>query len=433
MTTGRPLSLFETAYFTDSGRLGNVTVGGMSIFLGSNVRGPVDQRVLRRVLDELPAYHPMLRCRIKTDGNDALHFQMDDDFRIPLDILDGGDIEYLRLINSPQDWSHGLIRAYLLCDGDTHRIVLVIHHGISDGRSAFALLAQFWRHYTAHMTGALILPPSADQRLPEAVDSQLSSTIADGDVDALLGQLRTVANAPTGHVPPQLPHSGADMADPRGRFSFDRIELDLAETAALVVAARALRVSVNSLITGVVLASIRKELDEPTAPLVASYAADLRQFLTPPIAATTMLNCAFGGGAFLPAGAIAPAAEIAHLFDREVRASLARRDPALWLLAALRVRDAATASMLSSPATLSLSNVGSIPRHSIPDGIEFVRDEVAGMVAGMALRVTAFSIGGRLTVQLDYDTVLHSRHQMDPIHRSLSAALRGVVAHSPIV
>lgn len=421
MTAQRPISPLESTYFGTDTTLGNVPTAGMPLFLASTVYGSLDLPVLRRVLDELAAAHPLLRSRVVGD-----RFVRDDEFRPRLDVVEGGDAEYLALINAPQDWRDGLFRAYLLRAGARQQIVLVVHHGISDGRSGFALLDRLWRHYTAHVTGDAVPQPDPDQRLPEAMDTRLAEVVTAAEADSWLDDLRAGAMTMSpGDAPRVLPRDGDGTgADPLGRFAMQRIELSAEATADLVAVARAQGISVNSVVSGAALAAVRSRFPEPGAlPLFFGYAADVRGAVHPPVPVETMVNYASGSGILVRATGDAGPLELARMVESGLRAGLERREPARFPLAVQRVADEFTAGLLSSPPTLAISNIGRLRPHSFPDDLAFLRDDVFAMGPAMPPKLTVFTIAGRLTLQLEYDTAHYSRSRMDKLRLTLAELL----------
>ncbi|MEU4808405.1 hypothetical protein AB0H20_04330 [Nocardia fluminea] len=420
MTSRRRISPFESSYFGIGTTIGSVPTGGMPLFLGTTVHGVLDKAILRTVLDELAAAHPLLRSRVVTEEGVG-YFVRDDEFRPRLDLIDGGEAEYLALVNRPRDWSDGLFRAYLLRAGLRQQIVLAVHHGISDGRSGFALLGQMWRHYTAHVTGAAVPKADSDQRLPEAMDTRLADVVSVEAAEAWLAEVRAgAAMMRPEDAPRTLPRDGTDT-DRLGRFAVQRIELTAEETAELVAVARSAGLSVNSVLTGTVLAAVRTRFPEPgSVPMFCGYAADVRAEFDPPVPVDTLVNYASGGGTLVTATGETTQLELA----RSVDTGLDRREPALFPLAAQLVNDDATAALLTAPPTFALSNIGRVQPHSIPDHIAFVRDDIYAMGPAMPPKLTAFTIAGRLTLQLEYDTTLYSRTQMEKLRLTLIELLQ---------
>lgn len=419
MTSRRRISPFESSYFGIGTTIGSVPTGGMPLFLGTTVHGELDPAILRTVLDELAAAHPLLRSRVVTEDGVG-YFVRDDAFRPRLDLVEGGEAEYLALVNGPRDWSDGLFRAYLLRAGLRQQIVLVIHHGISDGRSGFALLGQLWRHYTAHVTDKAVPEAKSDQSMPEAMDTRLAEVVSVEAAQAWLAEVRAgAAMMSPEDAPRTLPRDGTDT-DRLGRFAMQRIELTAEETAELVAAARSHGLSVNSVLTGTVLAAVRTRFPESgSVPLFCGYAADVRAEFDPPVPVDTIVNYASGGGTLVLATGETTQLELARSVDTSLRAGLDRREPALFPLASQLVNDDVTAALLTAPPTFALSNIGRVRPHPIPDHIAFVRDDIYAMGPAMPPKLTAFTIAGRLTLQLEYDTTLYSRPQMEKLRLTL--------------
>ncbi|MFE2956050.1 phthiocerol/phthiodiolone dimycocerosyl transferase family protein [Nocardia tengchongensis] len=427
MTAQRPLSPFESGYFAADARLGSVPIGGMSLFIGSAVRGEVDAGILRRVLTELADGHVLLRSRVHT-VNGVARFVAEEPVTPPLSVRAGGVDEYWDLVNSPQDWDAGLFRAVLLRGTRENRVVLVIHHGIGDGRSAFALLDEMWRRYTAHAAGTALPPHDSDRELIGGVDELLARTVTDAQVDGFLAQLgQEIAVASPQDAPRTLPHDGDGIGDPGGRLALRRIELSPRHTAELVDVARGRGISVNSVLAGAALAAVRGEIagDGPI-PLMCGHAADLRPETSPRLAVSAILNCASGAGTPAPVDRDADPLAVGAIVDATMRVMLETRFPALFMRAAQRRLEPQLAAMLSQPPAIALSNMGRLPAHPMPRSLEFVRDEVFAMAAGMPPKMTIFTVGGRLTVQVEYDTAEHSHTRMGRIAEAMSDRLARV-------
>lgn len=427
MTEHRPLSPFESAYFTPDARVGSVRTAGMPLYIGSTVRGRVDEELLRLALDEVVAAHPLLRSQVVLDAAGVQHFVVDDDWRPRLEVRAGAEAEYFRLVNVPVDWSSGLLRAQLLRDGDRVQLVLGIHHGIADGRSAFALLDQLWRHYTAHVTGAPIPSAATGQRIPQALDHRMAELVGEAAVSEWVAQVRAqVAAALPGSAPAAFPYDG--NADPGGRFAMVRIESTPDETAALIAAARAHGVSVNSLFTGAALVAVREQFDAP-GPLLLNcgHAADMRSRVSPPLPDTVLVNFASGIGTPVFVDDDASPVELSRRVDAGVRDALERREAAMVLLAARRVGDdPVIAAVLSTPPSFTISNIGRLPAHSLPNGLVLVRDDIFAMAPDISPKLTVFTVGDRMTVQVEFDTARYSRTRQRRVRDALEATLRGI-------
>jgi hypothetical protein len=192
---------------------------------------------------------------------------------------------------------------------------------------------------------------------------------------------------------------------------------------------------VNALLSGCALAAVRAELGGVGAlPMVCGYAADMRAALDPWLPDETVLNCASGWGTLLTVAESADPFDLGKVVHAAVRAALERRDPARVALAGRYIRDEATARMLAEQPSIALSNIGRVPDHIVPEGMRLVRDNLLAMGPGMPPKLTAFTLGERLTVQVEYDTNDHSRAQMGRVRRTLAELLhraaRGAAASS---
>ncbi|MTE16875.1 phthiocerol/phthiodiolone dimycocerosyl transferase family protein [Nocardia aurantiaca] len=425
MTTQRPLSLFEIRHFDREIRWGNLPKADVPLFISSTVRGEVDLEVLRRVLAELAAGHVLLRAEVITEAGSVPRFEVREDFEPALDVAEGGEDAYLALLNAEQDWSRGLFQARVLREADRTQIVLILHHGMSDGRSAFALVSEMWQRYAAQLAGSPLPVSDADSELVDGVDDQLGRSLTEEQVDEFLAQLRAIAaTADPALAPRELPRDGdGTTADPLGRIALQRIELTAEETADLVAAARAHEVSVNSLLAGAALAVVRAHLgiDAAPVPMVCGHAVDVRSELVPPLTESNVLNCVGGVATPVFAAANADPVELARMVEMGMRAALDAHFPALFLRASQRELDPEIGALFAAPPTLGFSNVGRVPAHPLPAGLESVRDEMFAMALGMPPKMTVFTVGDRLTIQVEFDTAWNSYAQMGPITEAMRA------------
>ncbi|MFC9993791.1 hypothetical protein [Nocardia sp. NPDC127526] len=476
MTTQRVLSPFEISYFGRETHLGGVPIGGMPLFIGSTVRGPIDPAVLRRVLAELAANHALLRASVVTDPAGTQRFVLADGYHPALEVIDGGAGHYRKLVNSHQDWRTGLFHAQLLREPGRTQIVLILHHGIADGRSAFALLAELWRRYTAHLAGSPLPLADSDQSLIPGIDTQLAALFSDETVEAFLTQVRaTAAGMNPAAAPRTLPRDGDGLLPPHGnqqtgssgarpgdgqetrnsdaprqdlpqtgdpegrahnhtsasadreRLAMRRIELSAQATAAFVAVARAQGLSVNSLLAGAAMAAARTEfpVDGPL-PLLCGHAVDLRGNLSPTVPDSVVLNCVSGTGTPVVADSGADPVELAEMVAASMAETLDTHFPALFMRASQTDLDPVSAALFAAPPTVALSNIGRIPAHSLPEGLEFIRDDIFAMAPGMPPKMTIFTVGDRLTIQVEYDTADHSHTQMGRIASAMDALVHRV-------
>lgn len=422
MTGQRPISPFESVYFLDLGAAG-LPLYDMPAYVESLVRGAVDPALVSRALELLTIRHPSLRSTVVA-GDDGLLLRVREHVRPPLTVLDGIDAPFAELINSRPDWTESMLHAWLLTEGEHSQVVLGIHHGVADGRSAFGLLDEFWQCYTALASGARPEPERRDE-LPEAVDTRLSGAFPDNELDVLVDALaRGAGDAGKPATLATEGIGGADRPAPERRFVVDRLEFGKETTDAVLAAARARGVTLNSLVTGLVLTAVRAQLapEHGPLPMVCGHGVDLRTRLTPELPLSTLLNCITG---------LQTPVSVAHDDDpdtvgqdvaRQFAAALARRDPERFLLAALRA-GARGVPVPVPVVSYGISNVGRVPAHPVPDGTRLIRFGGTANAPGMPPKIGAATFGGRLLLQNEYDSWTYSTEQMARLREALRASV----------
>lgn len=424
MTRERPISPFESLYFLD---VGGLPLYDMPAYVETLVHGRLDPALIRRALGLLTARHPMLRSEVVADDTGLL-LRVRKEVLPPLIECEGIEETFARLINTRPDWTESMLHAWLLTDGERSQVVLGVHHGVADGRSAFALMDEFWRHYTALAAGADPRPERRDE-LPEAIDTRLAGAFPDAEIDALADALAQGAGADA--KPAVLPAEGTERPGrpaETGRFVVDRLEFGPSTTDAVAAAARARGMTVNSLVTGLVLTAVRAQLPPEAGPLplVCGHGVDLRTRLTPELPLSTVLNCVTGLQTGLDVSHDDRPDVVGRAVADQVTAALTRRDPERLLLAALR----AGARGIALPAPVvsyGISNVGRIPSPPVPDTLRLLRFGGTANAPGMPPKIGAAGFGGRLLIQNEYDSWTFGPEQMTHLRETLRASVTDLV------
>ncbi|NEB74878.1 hypothetical protein G3I40_06470 [Streptomyces sp. SID14478] len=423
MTNQRPVSPFESIYFVDMGS--PVSLYGTPAFFESVVRGRLDPATVRRALDLLADHHPALRAEVVAGETGPL-LRVRERVRPPLIVREGLDA-FDEVVNTRPDWSESLLHAWLLTEGEHSQVVLALHHGVSDARSGFALLDEFWQYCTTLATGAV---PSVQRRdtLPEAIDVRLSADFPDHDIDSLVEVFAEGAEDTEPAVLPTEALGRADGPPTSHRFVIDRQEFAPGFTVAVLCAARARGITVNSLVSGILMTVVRDQMaPEPgPLPLVCGHAVDLRPRLTPELPRSVVVNCITG---FQTPLIVAPddrLETVGRAVTEQVSSALARRDPERFLLAGLRA--AARGIALPVPVvSYGISNVGRVLDHPVPEGLHLVRFGATVNAVGLPPKLLVATLGGRLLIQQEYDGWTYSAAQMRRVGEALRAALEALV------
>ncbi|MFE3054601.1 hypothetical protein [Nocardia sp. NPDC059239] len=429
MSSQRPLSSFEFKHFDPDARWGDVPKAGVPLFVATTVRGEIDPDVMRRVLAELAADHALLRAVMVNEPGSEPVFRVREEYQPPLEVTEWGPDGYQRLVNIEQDWSTGLFKAHVLREGGLDQIVLIMHHGMCDGRSALALRDDMWQRYGTQLAGSPLPPSNSDNELVDGIDTLLAGSVTEAEVDELVAMLRGIAAAGDAvPAPLELPRDGDGVGDPVGRFATQRIEVDPEQSAAFFGVARAQGVSVNSLVTGMAMVAVRSQLeaDSGPVPMVFGHAVDLRASLAEPIPQSTLLNCAGGVATPVFAAADTDPIELAKATEVAMRAALDARFPALFMRASQRAFDPETAAIFGAQPTLGMANLGVEQTPSIPGGLEFVSDEAFGMAKGMPPKLTVWTVAERLVIHVNYDTTRNSHALMGRVTEAIRDQVRRI-------
>ena len=243
----------------------------LSFTVCARVRGPLAPESLPGALDRLRRRHPLIAVRIAPVKNGpGACFTTEDVPSIPLRFLERtSDEDWVREvereISLPFDYRTGpLLRCIVLRDAEVSDLIVVFDHLPVDGRAAvfalrdlMALLADpDWRPEP-------LVPPMMLELIPPAMRARILETAA------------RFSGTPQAAAPGQLEDS------PAGPMRALPIEWNEAETAALVAACRARRLTVQSALCAAFAIPFAER--EPDAPVrFLECPVDLRSRLAPP-------------------------------------------------------------------------------------------------------------------------------------------------------
>jgi hypothetical protein len=190
--------------------------------LSCTLRGPVDIAALSTAYDAMTEAHPGLRSRIEQDGTGHVLRLLDEDERPRLTTRCGDEEEaYAAELNRPLLVGGPLSRAVLVSapDGESHLLVLVIDHTVTDGHSSIALHNALWDHYRALIDGEPVAEPAAETsgpRWPEPVSRLLPPADEADTAKYLDGRLEAARRHPVALVPYDA--ATGDGTGPEGRI-----------------------------------------------------------------------------------------------------------------------------------------------------------------------------------------------------------------------
>ncbi|MEJ2856045.1 MULTISPECIES: phthiocerol/phthiodiolone dimycocerosyl transferase family protein [unclassified Saccharothrix] len=247
---------------------------GTPVVSGATIHGPLDTDALARAVRLLCDRHPVLTHRIIRDGTrhrltpaldhppQLRHTSPDEPFDTPF---------------APGD---PLLRATLARHPDgTHRLVLAVHHAISDGVSAVTLASELWQTHTALVTGTHKPVPPEPEPHP-ATDDLLAHRHPPLKVATwLAGQAVHLAT----HRGARLP--GRRTTPPEPGAHLHTVELTTAQAQGLYRTARRYGTTTTALLCSIILLAAHTRLRPARRRLSLGVTITLRPCTTPPIPA----------------------------------------------------------------------------------------------------------------------------------------------------
>ncbi|MDT8909753.1 phthiocerol/phthiodiolone dimycocerosyl transferase family protein [Amycolatopsis sp. PS_44_ISF1] len=377
-------------------------------YIGYTVRvaGRPDPDALRTAFEAVYHAHPQLSARIEATSAGPALAESD----VPPEIRFAEGDPGAPLAGIDFDQHRSLSALNVVGDGEETAVCLAVHHSVADAHHATALLSTLWSGYTDTIVGAPLDLPR--QPYPRSLEDLL----ADRGIHPSAPGAPAAAPGP----PPALP-------DPVVRPVVQH-RLSPAETTALTDLGHREHVTINGLVSGVILLTEAELRDVPLTDLVHRYSVNLRDRVTPPIGATEGTNVLGGVGFRAPAEVEPDAVALGRAIGTGLRADLADGSVQRSVL-----------DMFSRPAaakpwdpdlarvTVSIMNWGVIPPMRTPGGLRLtnlhsasrMREPVA--IGGYVLN----TFGGRIGIDLVWpedDPTLPAR--VDALRERLGHLLR---------
>jgi hypothetical protein len=281
-TAGRALGPGEHAFFLLDRSLPTNIVGM------AELEGPLEEEVLRAALDAAQERHPLTHARLTAPERQRPALVLDAP-RLPLTVVRGQADAWVALaeheLHQPLVTPRGpLARAVWIRHAPAHSTLLVtLHHGVADGRSAAIFLGDVLRAAGRMLRGEsaslepLPLRDSLEAHLPRWAHGPGGWMRAAG---AFVQEAFHLAGA---GWPRQVPTNGGAPVTERRTRLLPRT-LDAESTARLVHAARLHGTTVQGALCAAVLLAVRDELTgTDPVPMVSFSPIDMRSRLEPPL------------------------------------------------------------------------------------------------------------------------------------------------------
>jgi hypothetical protein len=270
--------------------------------LAAHVTGPIDVDALSAAFDALLEAHPVLDGHLERGPDGRHHLAVDDLLHPGIEVVEIDD----PAAENPSmhfDQSESLIHLRLtICDGQVQPS-LYVHHALADGHHGFSLIEEMFSYYTDLVCTGSIRPVTV-QPAPAPLEVVLAERGIQKQQRSGLERFMPAMFAY------DLPPSGRAATDVKPasplRVPMVACQLSERETDDLIAFSRARRLSLNALLSAVVLLAEWRLRGRTNIPVPYIYPVDLRYVLSPTVSATACTN---------PLGVATYLAEIDHNTD----------------------------------------------------------------------------------------------------------------------
>lgn len=339
-----------------------ILAGDVRLVLCSEVTGRLDEATLTETITHLVSCYPLLAARFTTsDGQPAVTIDEDRSTTVALEHGTGLDEEF----NAPLTWPEGpLLRIALVEGAGRSQVVMTLPRSFADGMSYLALHQRFWAIYTALRAGGQIPADVVEPVLGPSLDELLAAQFTARQLEEFVAErARLDATAPPTVLPPLASVNGGPGPDTS--FRTITVGLDADRSTRLSGLAHEASLTTNDLVSGVLLTSLRSQLEPATGParMLCTSAVDLRRRLRPPIPDEVLQSAATTTTLRLEVDAASTPAQVARDVHDRLRADLDSGAAAMELAAFAHMID-------QHPPTLVITNVGTIAEPALSEGLE---------------------------------------------------------------
>lgn len=366
-------------------------------------QGKVDEEALSRAFHLLCVHHPVLGGRIRVDGQGYLLYVPPGHFP-ELKVCNGDKGLMLREIRRPWDPAHAVAALTLIRDDGGGFVVMRVNHAVFDGTSWGAMFGELWRLYTDVVKGINI--PVEPEPLPKSSYELLKQRWS----EALSKRSPSISGPPNGVC------SVLDRV----------ISLSEEDTRRLIVAARNERLSVHTLVSGSLLASLRARaaLREPVR-MVCWSPVNLRNRVTPRVGATETTHFLGIHKAQMAVPADADAVVVGREIKTQLDSAIARRELSVD---PLEMFSNVETSLEQHYAKAVVTNVGVLPALSHPPGL--VITDMRSWSQTTSTPFPGYSIStyeGKLRIICLYPSSRFDDGEVDQLVKDTAGQLRRIV------
>ncbi|WP_436737532.1 phthiocerol/phthiodiolone dimycocerosyl transferase family protein [Streptomyces sp. BBFR102] len=393
-----------------------IAAAGVRVVLSCEVEGELDEAVLAQALTHLRDRTPLLAGKITQGPGGQPLVQVRDADPGPV-LGHGSDVD--EEINAPLAWDRGpLLRTTVVRGRERTRVVMTLPRAFVDGMSYLSLHHRLWETYAALATGRPFLTGLIQPALGPSLDDLLAARFTPAQVrDFVAERARLDTESPPALVPALAAADGGPGEDLS--FRVLGVELDEDRCGSLVRCARDASLSVNSLVSGVLLTSLRSLLPAGAGParLLCTTAVDMRRRLVPPLPAEVLQSAATTTSIRLEVGERDQPAVVGRGLAAQLRADLDSGAAAMELAAFPYMLD-------QHPPSLVITNVGAIAEPVLPEGLRITDVRLAPLGHVPMVFAVVSRYRARLAVDLTYSRAWYTDAQIEELRDQVSASLR---------
>ncbi|MER5556857.1 condensation protein [Streptomyces sp. NPDC002793] len=395
-----------------------IAAAGVQVVLHCDIEGEPDEALLAQALVRLRECYPLLGGRILTPTGSGPLVRIDSTASGP-GLSRGSDFD--EVVSTPPAWdSEPLLRLTVVPGREGSRLVMTLPRAFVDATSYLAVHERLWALYTTLSAGRPAPVGPVEPVLAPALDGVLGALFTAGRLRRFVAER---ARLDTEVPPALLPALASADGGPGPDMSFGIVAVEALpeHCERLVRRARDASLTLNSLVSGVLLTSLRSLLPASDGParMLCTTAVDMRRRLSPPLPAEVLQSAATTTSIRLDVDERAHPVEVGHDLSARLRADLDSGAAAMELAAFPYMLD-------QHPPSLVITNVGVISEPELPDGqrIRNVRLAPLGHVPMLFAVVSRYR--GRLAVDLTYSRAWYTDAQMRTLADRVSAALEDV-------
>ncbi|MER5987987.1 hypothetical protein [Streptomyces sp. NPDC001787] len=216
-------------------------------------------------------------------------------------------------------------------------------------------------------------------------------------------------------------HPGTDR-----RFRIIGIDTDAEQAKRLVQIARSASLTLNTLVSGILLTSLRSLFPATDGPerLLCTTAVDMRRRLTPPLPAEVLQSAATTTSIRLEVSTGTHSVAAGQALDARLRADLDSGAAAMELAAFPYMLD-------QHPPSLVITNVGSITEPDLPPGLRISNTRLAPLGHVPMIFAVVSRYQGRLAIDLTYSHAWYTDDQMQGLAHTVTATIDALTAGEP--